>query len=159
MASLAMVSRCPPLRRISNTSSCVWLAAHLLLYFMLDLSTLAVLNASEVSSELPGASKVLVVALHVIIAVCWAAPWHGAALLLAAGALVLLRSWAGLQRHWFRMSAVAVFAAPALLLAFLLAAGDPATSLAVILMHVLMGLSVVQPRWPSAVPSMDQHRW
>ena len=102
MASLAVVSRCSPLRRISDTSSHVWLAAHLLLYFMLDLSTLAVLNATEVSSELPDASKVLIVALPVLIAVSRAAPLRGAKLLLAAGASgphACLRS-CDLQPEW-----------------------------------------------------------
>jgi hypothetical protein len=158
MASLVGVSQCSPLRTIADTSSRVWLPLHLLLYFTLDLATLAALNAPEVSSDLHIASKVLVVGVHVFIAVCWAAPLHGAALLLAAGALALLRSWAGLRWLWFRTAALAVFVVPAPLLALLLS-GEMATSLALLPMHVLMGLLVVQPRWPNAIPSTDQHRW
>ncbi|WP_250006367.1 hypothetical protein [Actinoplanes sp. M2I2] len=128
------------------------------LYFTLDLATLAVLNATVVSSDLHVASKVLVVGVHVFIAVCWAAPLHGAALLLAAGALALLRSWAGLRWYWFRLAALAVFVVPALVLTLVLT-GDTATLLAVLTMHVLMALLLVQPRWSNAIPSMDQHRW
>jgi hypothetical protein len=57
------------------------------------------------------------------------------------------------------MAALAVFVVPASLVAFLLSDGDVAISLAVLPMHVLMGLLVVQPRWPNALPSSDQHRW
>ncbi|GAA2887654.1 hypothetical protein Acy02nite_82350 [Actinoplanes cyaneus] len=131
---------------------------HLLLYFTLDLATLAVLNATEITSDLHGASKVLVVGVHVLIAVCWAAPLHGVALLLAAGALALLRAWAGLRWYWFRIAALAVFVVPALVLSLVLT-GDTATSLAVLPMHVLMGLAVVQPRWSNSIPAMDHHRW
>ena len=157
MASLVGISRCAPLRTIADSSR-VWMLVHLSLYFTLDLATLAVLNATEVSSDLHVASKVLVVGVHLFIAVCWAAPLHGAALLLAAGALAFLRSWAALRWYWFRLAALAVFVVPALVLTLLLT-GDAATSLAVLTMHVLVGLLVVQPRWPNAIPSMDQHRW
>ncbi|GAA3925013.1 hypothetical protein [Actinoplanes auranticolor] len=153
MASLVGVSRCSPLRTIADSSR-VWLLVHLSLYFVLDLATLAALNAPEVSPDLDLASKVLVAGVHAFIAVCWAAPLHGAALLLAAGALALLRSCAGLRWYWFRLAALAVFVMPALLLSLLLSAGNLAASLAVLPMHVLMGLVVVQPRWPNAVESL-----
>ena len=159
MTSLAGVFRCSPPHTFAGMSSRVWLPVHLVLYFALDLATLAALSAPGVDGDLPVAAKVLVVGLDALVAVCWAAPFHGAALLLAAGALALLRSWAGLRWFWFRTAAVAVFVVPASLVAFLLSAGDPTVSVAVLVMHVLMGLSVVQPRWPNAVPAMDQHRW
>ena len=132
---------------------------HLVLYLALDLATLASLNAMETSGDLPIVSKALIAILHAFVAVAWTLPWHGAALLAAAGALILLRSLAGLRWFWFRSAAVAVFVVPAFLLALLLSTGDVAAFAVVLPMHILMGLLVVQPRWPSATPSMDQHRW
>lgn len=148
MASL--VGTC---RRIGDTPR-RWFPAHLLLYLGLDLATLAVLNAGQVSGDLPVASRVLAVGFHVVVGVWWTAPLHVAALVAAAGGLALLSLSAGLRPVPFRAVALAVFVLPALLLAAVVPA-----AVALVGMHVVMGLAVVRPRWPDALPSPDQHRW
>lgn len=146
---------------VADASWIVWLAVHLLLYFALDLATLATLGALEVGGDLGAISQLRAVVVDVSVAVSWGLPLHGAGLLLAAGALVLLRSLAGLRWFWFRLAALAVFGLPALLAALLLSSGDVATVLVVLPMHIVMGLLVVQPGsgWANAEPAMDQHGW
>ncbi|AEV85451.1 hypothetical protein ACWT_4429 [Actinoplanes sp. SE50] len=148
-----------PRRSIADASSCVWLSLHLLLYFMLDVATLTALSAPEVGGGLHFASKALYLFGLVLTSVLWPLPLQSAALLLAVGALAILRSGAGLPRPWFRIAAVSVFLILPLLLALLLSPGDSAPFLQVLPMHILMGLLVVQPRWPNMVPSRDRHRW
>jgi hypothetical protein len=50
MASSGGVLSCPPLRRLADAPSHVWLGLHLLLYFLLDLATLATLNTMDTDS-------------------------------------------------------------------------------------------------------------
>lgn len=158
MTSLVGVSRCAPLRAVAGLPAYPWLPLHLLLYFVLDLATLAALSAIDATERLPAAAQALLVVFEVFVAVWWALPFHGAALLLVAGVLAALRSLAHLRWWWFRLVALAAFVLPAYALALLLSGGDAAASLVVLPMHTLMGLVVVQPRSLADVdPAMDHH--
>ncbi|MFC5006769.1 hypothetical protein ACFPIJ_54285 [Dactylosporangium cerinum] len=153
MTSPAFFPQCSTLRRIEDASWRLWLSMYVLVYVALDLGTLSILAAAEGDR----ASRIIGV---VILGVVWTMPLHIAAVVLAAGELMLLRAVAAdLQRFWFRLSALGVFVLPALALTLLGTAGDTRALLAVMPMHIVMGLLVVQPRfhWANSAPGMDQH--
>jgi hypothetical protein len=154
MTSSVSAGPCSALRRIEDASWSSWLSLHLLLYIALDLGTLAVLAAAD-----DGGPSIIG---EVLLAAVWTMPLHVTALVVAAGELIVLRALAAdRQRFWFRLAALGVFVLPALTVTLLGAAGDTTALLAVMPMHILMGLLVVQPRfrWANADPSMDQHNW
>ncbi|HYN96260.1 MAG TPA: hypothetical protein VES42_20645 [Pilimelia sp.] len=143
------------MRTLADAGWGVWLSAHLALYLALDLGTLAVLAAAA-----PGGGRSIVG--DVLASAVWTMPLHLAALMLAAGQLVLLRLLATLTPWRFRLAALVVFALPPVAWLLLVTRGDTAVLVDVLPMHVLMGLLVVRPRRRDATadPSMAEHdRW
>jgi hypothetical protein len=108
----------------------VWIPAHLVLYLLLDVATLAVFDGrGGVAADL-----------------AWGLPLHLGGLVLAACALMLLRAAADLSWRRFRLTAAGVFVLPAAALSLLLSGGDGMALVAVLPMHLLMSLLVLQPR-------------
>jgi hypothetical protein len=133
-----VTSRCVPARMLMASPPIVWISAYLLLYLALDIATVAVLDA-------PG-SVAVVAPGSVAVDIAWSLPLHLGALMLAALALMLLRTAADQSWRRFRLAAVGVFVLPAAALSLLLTGGDATALLAVLPMHLLMGLLILQPR-------------
>jgi hypothetical protein len=108
----------------------VWISLHLLLYAVLDTATVVVVDGPAGAGADLG----------------WGLPLHLGALVLAAVALMFLRAVGDLSRLRFRVAAVGVFVVPAAAVTLLLSRGDATTLVAVLPMHLLMGLLVLQPR-------------
>lgn len=116
--------------RWATAPPAVWIGFHLLLYAILDAATLTVLDGPAQAPADFG----------------WGLPLHLGALVLAAVALMLLRTAADLSRARFRVAAVAIFVVPAAAIALVFSGGDATTPATVLPMHLLMGLLVVRPR-------------
>jgi pimeloyl-ACP methyl ester carboxylesterase len=138
---------------IENMPWCGWIAVHLGLYLALDLGTVLALLVADGSPASAWPAGVAVV-------VGWTLPLQVALLVVALVQLVVLDCLAlDLNRVAFRLAALAVFAGPAFGYAWLVA--DPGywpALLAVLPMHVVMGLLVVQRgyHWAHAVPGSDR---
>lgn len=136
-------------RWLENVNWCVWLAVYVALYTAFDLASFAVLAAVEPGGTVVGETLAMVL---------WTLPVHLVMLLIATAQLLLLRALSGQSRLGFRLTALGVFVVPPLLL---LAATWMPLLVAMLPMHVLMGLLVVQPhaRWAAADPSPELHTW
>jgi hypothetical protein len=132
-----------------------WVAASLGLYAALDLGTITVVSLFGAEHSVPGFIG------QMIINLVWVWPLHLGALLLATLFLTMLRTVADAGCFVFRLTALALFVGPAIMITLWLTHGDPVPLIGVLPMHVLMALLVVRPRVVprSQDPSMDQHDW